>query len=105
MKTYSILAVLLSTFLLTACNSEPSEKDIYNAFKSVVDRSNASMKALNSSIPEKDLLRIDYVKKVSCTEEANNVYNCIVDASISNMKQTKPVKLVKADGIWKEIQQ
>ncbi|AXW94631.1 cell wall-binding protein [Cronobacter sakazakii] len=104
MKTYSILAVLLSTFLLTACNSEPSEKDIYNAFKSVVDRSNASMKALNSSISEKDLLRIDYVKKVNCTEEANNVYNCIVDASISNMKQTKPVKLVKADGVWKEVQ-
>ncbi|MCL8125284.1 cell wall-binding protein [Enterobacter hormaechei] len=68
MKTYSILAVILSTFLLTACNSEPSEKDIFNVFKSVVDRSNASMKALNSSIPEKDLLRIDYVKKVSCTE-------------------------------------
>lgn len=104
MKTYSILAVILSTFLVTACNSEPSEKDIYNAFKSVVDRSNASMKALNSSIPEKDLLRIDYVKKLSCTEEANNVYNCIVDASISNMKQTKPVKLVKADGVWKEVQ-
>ncbi len=104
MKTYPILAVILSTFLLTACNSEPSEKDIYNAFKSVVDRSNASMKALNSSIPEKDLLRIDYVKKLSCTEEANNVYNCIVDASISNMKQTKPVKLVKADGVWKEVQ-
>ncbi|WP_323128832.1 cell wall-binding protein [Klebsiella pneumoniae] len=87
---------MLSTFLLTACNSEPSEKDIFNVFKSVVDRSNASMKALNSSIPEKDLLRIDYVKKVSCTEEANNVYNCIVDASISNMKQTKPVKLSQA---------
>ncbi len=104
MKTYSIIAVLLSTFLLTACNSEPSEKDIYNAFKSVVDRSNASMKALNSSIPEKDLLRIDYVKKLSCTEEANNVYNCIVDASISNMKQTKPVKLIKSDGVWKEVQ-
>lgn len=78
MKTYSILAVILSTFLLTACNSEPSEKDIYNAFKSVVDRSNASMKALNSSIPEKDLLRIDYVKKLSCTEEANNVWSRIL---------------------------
>lgn len=104
MKTYSILAVLLSTLLLTACNSEPSQDDIYNAFKSVVDRSNASMKALNSSISEKDLITIDYVKKVSCSEEANNVYTCIVDASISNMKQTKPVKLVKSDGIWKEVQ-
>ena len=104
MKIYSILTVILTTCLLTACNSEPSQDDIYNVFKNVVDRSNASMKALNSSIPERDLLRIDYVKKVSCTEEANNVYNCIVDASISNMKQTKPVKLVKADGVWKEVQ-
>ncbi|WP_097491282.1 cell wall-binding protein [Escherichia coli] len=104
MKIYSILTVILTTCLLTACNSEPSQDDIYNVFKNVVDRSNASMKALNSSIPEKDLLRIDYVKKVRCTEEANNVYNCIVDASISNMKQTKPVKLVKADGVWKEVQ-
>ncbi|HBS5906891.1 TPA: cell wall-binding protein [Klebsiella variicola] len=105
MKIYSILTVILAALLLTACNSEPSQDDIYNAFKSVVDRSNASMKALNSSIPEKDLLKIDYVKKVSCSEEVNNVYNCIVDASISNMKQTKPIKLVKSDGIWKEIQQ
>ncbi|EPQ7394277.1 TPA: cell wall-binding protein [Klebsiella pneumoniae] len=104
MKIYSILTVFLTTLLLTACNSETSQDDIYNAFKSVVDRSNASMKALNSSIPEKDFLKIDYVRKVSCTEEANNVYNCIVDASISNLKQTKPVKLVKADGIWKEVQ-
>ncbi len=71
MKTYSILAVLLSTFLLTACNSEPSEKDIYNAFKSVVDRSNASMKALNSSIPEKDLLRIDYVKSLKLSKSTS----------------------------------
>ncbi|EPR2254648.1 cell wall-binding protein [Enterobacter hormaechei] len=104
MKIHSILVIILSTFLLTACNSEPSEKDIANVFKSVVDRSNASMKSLNPSISEKDLIKVDYVKKVSCTEEANNVYNCIVDASISNMKQTKPVKLVKADGAWKEVQ-
>ncbi|HCR1897691.1 TPA: cell wall-binding protein, partial [Enterobacter asburiae] len=83
---------------------EPSQDDIYNVFKSVVDRTNTSMKALDSRVTEKDLLRIDYVKKVSCTEEANNVYNCIVDVSISNMKQTKPVKLIKSDGVWKEVQ-
>ena len=105
MKTYSVTAIILSTFLLTACNSEPSQEDIFNAFKSVVDKTNASMKAFDSRVSENDFLRIDYVKKVSCSEEANNVYNCIVDASISNNKQTKPVKLVKADGIWKEIQQ
>ncbi|MGG6196920.1 cell wall-binding protein [Pantoea allii] len=104
MKNYPILAIIMSTFLLTACNSEPSQEDIFNAFKSVVDRSNANMKAFDSRVSEKDLLRIDYVKKVSCSEEVNNVYTCIVDASISNMKQTKPVKLVKSDGIWKEVQ-
>lgn len=100
-----MLTIILSAFLLTACNSEPSQDDIYNAFKSVVDKTNASMKAFDSRVSEKDLLRIDYVKKVSCSEEANGVYNCIVDASISNMKQTKPIKLIKSDGIWKEIQQ
>ncbi|EAA7608126.1 cell wall-binding protein [Salmonella enterica subsp. enterica serovar Sandiego] len=105
MKAYAMLTIILSTFLLTACNSEPSQDDIYNAFKSVVDKTNASMKDFDSRMSEKDLLKIDYVKKVSCSEEANNVYNCIVDASISNMKQTKPVKLVKSDGVWKEIQQ
>ncbi|HIE9297969.1 TPA: cell wall-binding protein [Klebsiella variicola subsp. variicola] len=105
MKAYAMLTIILSTFLLTACNSEPSQDDIYNAFKSVVDKTNASMKAFDSRVPENDLLRIDYVKKVSCSEEANSVYNCIVDASISNNKQTKPIKLVKSDGVWKEIQQ
>ncbi|EDJ1207449.1 cell wall-binding protein [Salmonella enterica] len=105
MKTYSVTAIILSTFLLTACNSEPSQEDIFNAFKSVVDKTNASMKAFDSRVSEKDFLRIDYVKKVSCSEEENNVYNCIVDASISNNKQTKPIKLIKSDGIWKEIQQ
>ncbi|MFS8291562.1 cell wall-binding protein [Enterobacter hormaechei] len=105
MKTCTILTIILSTFLLTACNSEPSDKDIFNVFKSAVDKSNASMKAFDSRVSERDLLRIDYVKKVSCSEETNSVYNCIVDASINNMKQTKPVKLVKSDGIWKEIQQ
>ena len=104
MKIYSILTVILTTCLLTACNSEPSQDDIYNAFKNVVDRANASRKAFDSRVSEKDLLRIDYVMKVSCSEEANNVYNCIVDASISNNKQTKPIKLVKADGVWKEVQ-
>lgn len=105
MKVYPILAIIMATLLLTACNSEPSDNDIFNAFKSVVDKTNANMKAFDSRVSENDLLRIDYVKKVSCSEEANNVYNCIVDASISNMKQTKPVKLIKSDGVWKEIQQ
>ena len=53
MKIYSILTVILTSFLLTACNSEPSQDDIYNAFKSVVDKSNASMKALIQEFQKK----------------------------------------------------
>ncbi|HFX5866558.1 TPA: cell wall-binding protein, partial [Escherichia coli] len=64
MKAYAMLTIILSTFLLTACNSEPSQDDIYNAFKSVVDKTNASMKDFDSRVSEKDLLKIDYVKKV-----------------------------------------
>lgn len=105
MKINSIFAVVISAFLLTACNSEPSQDDIYSVFKSAIDKTNAQLKGINTNASEKSLFKIDYVKKISCTEEANNVYNCLVDASISNMKQTKPVKLVKADGTWKEIQQ
>ncbi|PLM91063.1 cell wall-binding protein, partial [Klebsiella variicola] len=29
MKIYSILTVILTSFLLTACNNEPSQDDIY----------------------------------------------------------------------------
>ncbi|WP_047685572.1 MULTISPECIES: hypothetical protein [Xenorhabdus] len=104
MKKYCIPTLIFTTFILTACNSEPSQDNIYNVFKAVVDKTNAQLKANDRNIPDSKLFKIDYVKKVSCSEEENSVYNCIVDASISNMKQTKPVKLVKADGVWKEIQ-
>ncbi|RAZ07404.1 cell wall-binding protein, partial [Enterobacter hormaechei] len=30
MKIYSIITVIITTFLLTACNNEPSQDDIYN---------------------------------------------------------------------------
>ena len=60
MKTYSILAVILSTFLLTACNSEPSEKDIYSALS----------KWTGSQLTS--------VKKVDCTKESDKSYKCNV---------------------------
>lgn len=54
MKIYSIITVIITSFLLTACNNEPSQDDIYNVFESVVDRTNTSMKALDSRVSEKE---------------------------------------------------
>ncbi|MCV5233447.1 cell wall-binding protein, partial [Escherichia coli] len=53
MKSYSILTVILTTFLLTACNSEPSEKDIYSALS----------KWMGSQLTS--------VNKVDCTKESD----------------------------------
>ena len=85
MKTYSILAVILSTFLLTACNSEPSEKDIYSALS----------KWTGSQLTS--------VKKVDCTKESDKSYNCNVVMDISGLKQAASIKLLKTDDGWQFV--
>ena len=85
MKTYSILAVILSTFLLTACNSEPSEKDIYSALS----------KWTGSQLTS--------VKKVDCTKESDKSYKCNVTAVVDNEKRTAAVTLVKTDDGWQVV--
>ncbi|HBP3736120.1 TPA: cell wall-binding protein [Escherichia coli] len=85
MKTYSILAVILSTFLLTACNSEPSEKDIYFALS----------KWTGSQLTS--------VKKVDCTKESDKSYKCNVVLDISGSKQAASIKLLKTDDGWQFV--
>ncbi|MDP1292487.1 cell wall-binding protein [Klebsiella variicola] len=85
MKTYSILAVILSTFLLTACNSEPSEKDIYSALS----------KWTGSQLTS--------VKKVDCTKESDKSYKCNVVLDISGSKQAASIKLLKTDDGWQFV--
>ncbi|EFK3483034.1 cell wall-binding protein [Citrobacter portucalensis] len=85
MKTYSILAVILSTFLLTACNSEPSEKDIYSALS----------KWTGSQLTS--------VKKVDCTKESDKSYKCNVVMDISGLKQAASIKLLKTDDGWQFV--
>ncbi len=55
MKTYSILTVILTAFLLTACNSEPSEKDIYTALSKWTGSHLTSVKKL---IAQKNLIKV-----------------------------------------------
>ena len=85
MKTYSILAVILSTFLLTACNSEPSEKDIYSALS----------KWTGSQLTS--------VKKVDCTKESDKSYKCNVTVVVNNDKATAAVTMVKTDDGWQVV--
>lgn len=76
MKSYSILTVILTTFLLTACNSEPSEKDIYSALS----------KWMGSQLTS--------VNKVDCTKESDKSYKCNVVMDISGSKQAASIKIL-----------
>ncbi|HDZ9168209.1 cell wall-binding protein [Klebsiella quasipneumoniae] len=80
MKIYAMITIIISTLLLTACNSEPSDKDIYNALR----------KWTGSSLTS--------VKKVDCTKESDKSYKCNVITVFDNhLKQASTIKLLKAD--------
>lgn len=82
MKTISIVTIFLTAFLLTACNSEPSEKDIYSALS----------KWTGSQLTS--------VKKVDCTKESDKSYKCNIIMDMSGTKQAGTVKLIKSDDGW-----
>ncbi|EFH6021795.1 TPA: cell wall-binding protein [Escherichia coli] len=86
MKAYSIVTVFLTAFLLTACNSEPSEKDIYTALS----------KWTGSSLTS--------VKKTDCTKESDKSYKCNVITVFDNhLKQASTIKLIKTDDGWQFV--
>ncbi|EBC7689058.1 cell wall-binding protein [Salmonella enterica] len=86
MKSHSILTVILTTFLLTACNSEPSEKDIYTALS----------KWMGSHLTS--------VQKVDCIKESDKSYKCnVVTVIDSDLKQASTIKLLKADDGWQFV--
>ncbi|HGT5557426.1 TPA: cell wall-binding protein, partial [Escherichia coli] len=85
MKFYSVLTIILTTFLLTACSSEPSEKDIYSALS----------KWMGSQLTS--------VNKVDCTKESDKSYKCNVVLNISGSKQAASIKLLKTDDGWQFV--
>ncbi|HHC3024315.1 cell wall-binding protein [Klebsiella aerogenes] len=82
MKTYSVLIVILTTFMITACSSEPSQDDIFKAMK----------KWTGSYLTS--------VKKVDCMKESDKSYKCNIIMDMSGTKQAGTVKLLKADDGW-----
>ncbi|BFJ70817.1 MULTISPECIES: cell wall-binding protein [Salmonella] len=86
MKTISIVTIFLTAFLLTACNSEPSEKDIYSALSKWTGN------------------QLTSVKKVDCTKESDKSYKCNVITVFDNhLKQASTIKLIKTDDDWQFV--
>lgn len=86
MKFYSVLTVILTTFIITACSSEPSQDDIFKALS----------KWMGSHLTS--------VKKVDCIKESDKSYKCNVITVIDgDLKQASTIKLLKADDGWQFI--
>ena len=69
MKTYAVITLVTAASLLSGCNSEPSEQDIYTAMNKVVAQANAFVKSIAGKDVPKDALReLKSVKKHDCVE-------------------------------------
>lgn len=104
MKTYAVITLVAAVFLLSGCNSEPSEQDIYTAMNKVVAQTNAVIKSIAGKYVPKDALReLKSVKKHDCVKVSDKSYKCNVTVIVNNDKATAAVTLVKTDDDWRVI--
>ncbi|KLW15538.1 hypothetical protein [Enterobacter sp. BWH52] len=104
MKTSAVITLVTAVFLLSGCNSEPSEQDLYNAMNKVVEQTNAIVKSIAGKDVPKDALReLKSVKKHDCVEVSDKSYKCSVTVVVDNEKRTAAVILVKTDDGWQVV--
>ncbi|MEG8810046.1 cell wall-binding protein [Klebsiella variicola] len=104
MKTYAVITLVTAVFLLSGCNSEPSEQDLYNAMNKVVEQTNAIVKSIAGKDVPKDALReLKSVKKHDCIEVSDKSYKCNVTVVVNNDKATAAVTLVETDDGWQVV--
>lgn len=104
MKTYAVITLVTAVFLLSGCNSEPSEQDLYNAMNKVVEQTNAIVKSIAGKDVPKDALReLKSVKKHDCVKISDKSYKCNVTVVVNNDKATAAVTLVKIDDGWQVV--
>jgi uncharacterized lipoprotein YajG len=104
MKTYAVITLVTAVFLLSGCNSEPSEQDLYNAMNKVVEQTNAIVKSFAGKDAPKDALQeLKSVKKHDCIEVSDKSYKCNVTVVVNNDKATAAVTLVKTDDGWQVV--
>ncbi len=103
MKKYTFVAVIISCFILSGCDSEPSEKDISSALNKSIESGNSAIRAINPNVSQEMLRKLNSVKKIDCIKETDKSYKCNAEISINNENRTTPVKLLKTDDGWKVI--
>lgn len=103
MKKYTFVAVILSTFLLAGCDSEPSENDISNALNKSIESGNSAIRSINPNASETMLRTLKSVKKVDCQKESDKSYKCNAEVAINNENRMTQIKLLKTDDGWKVI--
>lgn len=104
MKISSVIPLVIAGFLLSGCNSEPSEQDLYNAMNKVVEQTNAIVKSIaGKDVPKNALRELKSVKKHDCTEVSDKSYKCNVTVVVNNDKATAAVTLVKTDDGWQVV--
>ena len=104
MKTYAITTLIASIFLLSGCNNEPSEQELYNAMNKVVEQTNAIVTSIAGKDVPKDALReLKSVKKHDCVKVSDKSYKCNVTVVVNNDKATAAVTMVKTDDGWQIV--
>lgn len=104
MKPSAVTPLIIAGFLLSGCNSEPSEQELYNAMNKVVAQTNAAMKSLAGNTVTPDMLRtLNSVKKHDCEKLSDKSYKCNVTAIVDNEKRTAAVVLVMTDDGWQVV--
>lgn len=104
MKTYAITTLIASIFLLSGCNNEPSEQELYNAMNKVVEQTNAIVTSIAGKYVPKDALReLKSVKKHDCVKVSDKSYKCNVTVVVNNDKATAAVTMVKTDDGWQVV--
>ncbi|MGP3364127.1 MULTISPECIES: cell wall-binding protein [Enterobacteriaceae] len=104
MKTSAVITLVTAVFLLSGCNSEPSEQDLYNAMNKVVEQTNAIVKSIaGKDVPKDALRKLKSVKKHDCVEVSDKSYKCNVTVVVDNEKRSAAVILVKMDDGWQVV--
>jgi len=103
MKKYTFVAVIISCFILSGCDSEPSENDISNALNQSIESGNSAVRAINPNASQQMLRKLNSVKKIDCVKESDKSYKCNAEVAINNENRTTSVRLLKTDDGWKAI--
>lgn len=103
MKKYTFVAIILSSFILSGCDSEPSDQDIFNVLNTSIEHGNSAIKSINPNAPQEMLRTLNSVKKIDCIKESDKSYKCNTEIVINDKNRITSLKLLKTDDGWKII--